>query len=180
MGQGHMKTKSKSRRLYKRNGVILLCWEGRVWMPADAPSFDAADKVLVGDYTDPSRTVLEAEVESTHACVRWVPCPEFSSERKSKRARIERPRLPARKPGCEGFMVFLPPGSGGQPLGLPIVTEVPDAIPLVIDAVERYGVGEEMWDMAKWGKVIDRYDLREVASVSRDGKLTWACERSAA
>lgn len=149
-------------------------------MPADTASFLASDKVVVMGYTDPSRNVLEAEVESTGACVKWVPCPDFSSDRKTRQNRADRPRLPARKPGCEGYMVFLPPGSGGQPLGLPIVTEVPDAVALVVDTVERFGIAEEMWDMAKWGKVIDRYDLREVASVSRDGQLTWACERSAA
>lgn len=168
--------KTQTRRLYKRNGVILLCWEGRVWMPVDTPSFLATDRVTFRGYTDQTRNVLEAEIESTGAVVQWVPCPEHSGGRPKKGD--GRPRLPARKPGSEGYMVFLPPGAGGQALGLPVVKDVPDAAALVVDAVERYGIGEEMWDMTKWGGVIDRYDLREVARVSRDGKLTWACENS--
>lgn len=168
-----MKTVEKERRLYARKGTVYLCYGGRVWSPSpgEKTSIDVKNGVHVQDMRPAELVVLVRCGEKTE---KWVPKVELEGHR---RERSNTAVGPPRSPGSEGYMVFLPPGSGGHKLGLPRVDAIEDAPSVACVAIEAFGVARELWEDCGWGSVVDRYDLQEVARVSYSGELSIASAR---
>ena len=166
-----MKTTQKERRLYVRKGIVHLCYGGRFWAASDGAktAITAKDRVVVEVDERPEEQALL--ITCGKAVEKWTLRTELDFERQSRSNTPTAAPMQPRSPGSEGYMVFLPPGSGGHKLGLPQVDAIEDAIDVARVAIEAFGVARELWEDCGWGQVVDRYDLQEVARVSYDGKL---------
>ncbi len=152
----------KPRKVYKRRGIVHLCYAGRFWAPSDSSEtqFTAGDEVFMAE----SDQAIFVWGDGSTAGETWVATVIGSGPKRKARAG----ETPGRR---DGLAIFLPHQCANR-LGIANVDDTEQARELAITAVELFGIPEELWEQEGWGAVHDRFTLLPIGRVDHGGKYS--------
>lgn len=152
----------KPRQIYKRAGIIHICYSGSLWAPAlvegERPStYNKGDRVRVLFERDDESLVVSSDEGTPEPWVR-VDIPRGA------------PRAPGNSPRSsdDDYRVFLPRGFE-HPMGAPTYGTLALAEEACARAIRELGITRESWAAAGWGTIYERSGLTPVKHVEWAG-----------